>query len=104
MHRLTRRDLSSRIFVAVVTAPPTVQRGLVSKNQQAREEARKRLVDIICDLIDGRGVCVVQADQVRIPSADIGCGIRPGVFGKDEDWPAELAFGDAEDMHDSERR
>lgn len=90
MHRLTRRDLSSRIFVAIVTAPPIVQRGLVSKDQQTREEARKRLVDVICDLIDGRGVCVVQADKVRILGADIGCGSRSGVFGEDEDWPAEF--------------
>lgn len=89
MRRLTRRDLESHLFVVLTTAPATIQRGLASKDQQAREEARKQLVALLCDRIDGPGVCVVKADPVRVQSDNPGHHVRPGVFGADEDWPSE---------------
>lgn len=82
MQRLSRRDLSDLIFVAIVTAPPIVQRGLVSKDQQARENARRALTERIIDRLDGESSMVIVAEMVGPPHL-----ARRGRFGVDEPSP-----------------
>lgn len=85
MHRVTRRDLESFVFVALATAPPLVKSKLRSKLPHEADEARKALARTICDQIDNDSYMVIVTAMIgQAPYQKLG------KWGVDEPVPARV--------------
>jgi 16S rRNA U516 pseudouridylate synthase RsuA-like enzyme len=81
MHRLSRSDLESRLFVAFVTASKLIHRKLLSKQRMVVEEGRKEMIRHLCDKIDNDSSMVIRTEFTGEPPK------TPGKWGVDEPSP-----------------
>ena len=81
MHRMSRRDLESRIFVSIQCAPKMLKRKMEHDGGLAGGVAFSELAKHICDQIDNDSHMVIQTERVEH---------RLGKWDVDEPSPAEL--------------
>ena len=81
MHRMSRRDLESRVFVSIQCAPKLLKRSMERDGGLAGEAAFIALAKHICAQIDNDSHMVIQTEHLSH---------RMGKWDVDEPSPAEL--------------
>ena len=83
MHRLSRRDITDLIAVALATAHKDIKRRMQSKNPLEADQGRDEMAELIARQIDNDGSMVVVTEFVG--EAHVA---RRGKWGVDEVAPA----------------
>lgn len=84
MRRVSKDDLTDRIYVELKVLPKFVTARLRSKLAQESDEAARAIAEHLVRKLDGDSIMVIEADPIDATPY----GQRPGRFGVDEPDPA----------------